>query len=47
MKQIKVVEIYPNGISNTMVLDDVCESYEYIQYLVQTRRRSQINIIPL
>lgn len=47
MKQIKVVEIYPTGISNTMVLDDVYESYEYIQYLVQTRRRSQINIIPL
>lgn len=47
MKQIKVVEIFPSGISNTLILDDCISSYEYISYLVSTGKRSQINIIPL
>lgn len=42
--QIKVVEIF-DGYSNTQILDNCEQSWEYIKYLYNTKRRIQINLI--
>lgn len=47
MKQIKVVEIYEKGVSNVMILDNSQESWLYIQYLYNTGRRIQINLVKI
>lgn len=45
MKQIKLVEIFECGLLTTTTLDVCPETFDYIAYLVNTHKYSQLNIV--